>query len=162
MAGGKHEIIVEVVDGGGISESNRKTSPSPKRSGSKVSPDKTNVTKTISVGQVVNAVRSPLWAGIGAMTKAVPWIAAVIVTAQVASQVTTTTMDMMAKYTGDYSGKIGWDNFKLRAGHAINPISYGIALGNQSITISNANKEIEQQNILFGNADVNSSSSKGV
>lgn len=162
MAGGKHEIIVEVVDGGGISESNRKTSPSPKRSSSKTSPDKTNVTKTINVGQVVNIVRSPLWAGVSAMTKVIPWIGGAVIATQVAVQITTTSMDMMAKYTGDYSGKIGWDNFKLRADHVIKPFSYAMALANQSIMISNANKEIEQQNILLGNADVNSSSSKGV
>lgn len=158
-----HRIIVELLDGeGSPGTSLRKTCPSVKRVVSKTSPDKTSATSTINVGSIVNAIRSPAWSAVSAVSKVVPWIAAAVVAIQIVSQITTTSMDMMAKYTGDYSGKIGWDNFKLRAWHAINPISYGIALGNQSITILNANKEIEQQNILFGNADVNSSSSKGV
>lgn len=157
-----HEIVVRVDSAnGGFSTPSSPTTPTPSVETS-VAPDKETKTSTISAQLAISAVKNPIGTAFGQLTKAIPWVVAAVAVASAANSIATTALDMISNSTGDYSGQLSYSNFKLGFSHAMNPVSYGMALWKQQLEVDKQNKSIAQQRILMGNGITNGSGKAGV
>lgn len=60
--------------------------------------------------------------GVAALSKAIPFVAAVVVAAKITDKVLTTGFGHLESYTGHYEYAMGYNNFKTNMNMAINPI----------------------------------------
>lgn len=155
-----YRIVVQLEGGGsGASQDNPTV---PQNSESSTEPEKEKATSTISVQSVIATARNPVGTALGAVVKAVPWVAAVMAVIGVASYITTTAVDLGSAYSGDYSAQMQLNNFHTALGHVMNPIGYGVSLARQQIETDRINKGIAEQRALMGNADINTWGKRGV
>ena len=155
-----YRIVVQLEGGGsGASQDNPTV---PQNSESSTEPEKEKATSTISVQSVISTARNPVGTALGAVVKAVPWVAAVMAVIGVASYITTTAVDLGTAYSGDYSSQMALSNLKTGIGHLMNPIGAAVSYARQQIETDKANKQIAEQRALMGNADINTWGKRGV
>lgn len=144
-----------------VSAPSTPTIPAPKVDTS-VAPKAEDKTSTIGVQQVMSAIGNPIGTAMGKLAGAIPWVAVALAVAKTADNLVSTTVDMLSASTGDSSGELAYANFKLGFGHALRPVSYGVALWKQQIEIDRQNKGIAQQRLLMGNGTTNGIGKVGV
>jgi len=153
--------IVFQVETTETAPSSKPTAPSSEVSTS-TAPDPESKTSKISVQSVITAIQSPIGTAVGKLAGAIPFVAASLVAVKIADTIVSTSLDFSSEASGDYSGEIAYSNFKIGFGHALRPVSYGLALWRQQIEIDRANKQVRQERVLMGNAVSNGYGRKGV
>ncbi len=109
--------------------------------------------KSPSAQTIASMVRNPTSA-LMHLGKSVPFIGAAIVASQVAVQATDYGMDISSTLTGDYSGKMKWDNFKGTMKAVLNPVQSALSYGRWEAERYKANVSQSLQRELMGTADL--------
>lgn len=100
--------------------------------------------------------------GIGALAKAVPWIAIAIIVSKTISTVVSTAMNYNSLETGDYYSTIEWDNFKANLNWVFKPIStsWNELQARNRYRVDDYRKD--RQRALLGDSVINSYTDRGV
>lgn len=109
----------------GDTSSNNKTSPwKPSESSDSDGFSSSNLTsKTQSALNYAQNPDSLISKGVGALAKALPWVAVAYAAIKVADSVTFTTMSFYSMETGDYRSTVKYNNFKAGVNALLRPVS---------------------------------------
>ncbi len=105
----------------------------------------------------IGAVKS---AGVGTLSKALPWVGVAILAASILVKIGTSVADKYFAYTssasGDYSDSIAYSNFKQSIHNAFTPFSTAIRVQMAKLEIRKANERNKQEMLLTGGTILNS------
>lgn len=120
---------------------------------------------TSKAQQAIGAVGNPdslISKGIGAVAKAVPWVAIAYAIIKVGTFVLDTCFDFQALHSGDYSNLRTWNNMTTIVKNSFTPFSMTISgiKAMQSSDIDNTRRRMNRE--MLGDAEINSWSNRGV
>lgn len=99
-------------------------------------------------------------AGVGTLSKALPWVGVAILAVGIAAKVTDSIVTKYQSYTssasGDYTDTINYGNFKQLLQNAFTPFSTAIRVQMARLEIRKANARNEQEMLLTGGTILNS------
>jgi hypothetical protein len=141
-----YNIYLYSVNGEGSTGESSNTSASAFESNSASSP--------LQIMQKANSIISNpdslVSAGVGMLSKAVPWVAIIIAGLKIADTIVTTISDNYSSYSGDYSFSLQRANFKKAIGYAFAPFRYLSDRNSQWIEWNKHNIETRENARLAG------------
>lgn len=104
-----------------------------------------STSSTMAKGQMAST-------GASAITKAVPWVAAIVAAVKVVDHVLSTGFEHQEEYTGNFRNNVNYNNFKTILHNVVNPINFVLRSAHQNAQYRKQNIEIEQQRNLIGDS----------
>ena len=126
------------------------------------SPTSAWVSKAQSALKVVSNPDSLISSGVGAVAKAIPWVALDYAIVKTATVLEDTAISYAALVTGDYSTQQRWNNFKTVAQSVFHPMTTAYNAYRQSVADSINNQKQQEKLRLLGDSVVNSYTKRGV
>lgn len=117
------------------------------------------IIKASSIAQNPDSVLSQ---AVSNVAKAIPFVAAAFAVVKLAVSTADTALDFYTMQTGEYTGKIGWNNFKQVMAVPFHPFSSMIDAYKQEVRWGIENSKRTQERQLLGDSVINSYTNKGV
>lgn len=170
-----HNIYIHAIGTGSATNQNPTIPWSQRESGGAFSQTQSQSTGSNFEGQGMNAAKaitkaagyaqnpdSIVSAGVAALVKVLPWVAAAYAVVKVGVSITDNVLDFQALETGDYRDQVNWLNFKQVINNIFHPVSTLVQAHKTNIQWANQNYKAKQQRDLLGDSVINSYTNKGV
>ncbi len=155
-------IRVIVQDGSGESAPSKNPTAPDDKVNTDTAVDVEDKVPSITPKQAIAIASSPVRAIASKAIGAVPVIGAALAVAAVAVKISSFAFSLSLIQSGDSQARMSMGNIGLAFSHAMNPISFQSSLIKERVEIGVRNQAIEQNRILYGEADVNGTQKRGV
>lgn len=115
--------------------------------------------------QAIGFVQNPdalISKGVGAIAKAVPWVAVAYAAVKLGTKAADTYYNFEVLNTGSYTGQMAWNNVKIAFRAGLTPFSTTMQYiySSQQMRIENQKRQLNRE--LLGDSEINSYSNRGV
>lgn len=115
--------------------------------------------------QAIGFVQNPdslIQKGVGAVAKAVPWVAVAYAAVKLGTKAVDTYYNFEVLNTGSYGSQMAWNNVKTALTSALTPFSTTMQYiySTQQVRIENQKRQLTRE--LLGDSEINSYSNRGV
>lgn len=143
-----------------LKEDKEKKPTTPKIDEKETKPDAEDVIG--GVEKAIGVAQNPVGSALGAVSKAIPYVAAAIFATALVDKAIGTANTFIEGYTGNHSFGIAYRNFHTQMKNLMNPFGYAISALTEQMENYQANKQIEQNQILTGNSITNTYGGRNV